>query len=114
MMIDMRAAVAAALETALRPGRVHFLFPPDDAKQPCISFFEENNADAAFADDEAAMFAVEYVVDVWAKTARDILPIAQGVDTAMKGLGFHRTRATDLPPDDLGMYHKNMQYSMTI
>lgn len=112
-MIDMRQRVAQALESAL-PGKAYFVSPPVDAVQPCISFMELQNADIVFADDDAAISEIIYVVDIWAATARDIPPIAQAVDAQMKGIGFSRLHANDLPPDEFHLYHKNMQYTITV
>ena len=47
-MTDLRQAVYEALDAAL-PGRAHFLAPPVDAVEPCLSFFEVENAEAVFA-----------------------------------------------------------------
>ena len=34
------------------------------------------------------------------------------VDAAMQSIGFARISAQDLPPDEAGLYHKNIQYAM--
>ena len=32
----------------------------------------------------------------------------------MKGLGFTRTGAIDMAPDEVGLHHKSMQYRRTV
>ena len=44
--------------------------------------------------------------------AGEIPALAQMVDAAMQSIGFARISAQDLPPDEAGLYHKNMQYAM--
>ena len=112
-MEDLRQQVYEALDAAL-PGRAHFLAPPVDATEPCLSFLETENAEAVFADDETALCEIQYAVDVWAQRAGDIPALAQRADAAMKGLGFVRTGAIDMAPDDFGLYHKNLQYRRTL
>lgn len=112
-MTDLRQQVYEALDAAL-PGRAHFLAPPADAAEPCLSFFEAENAEAVFADDETALCEIEYAVDVWARAAGEIPQLAQRADAAMKGLGFTRTGAIDMAPDEFGLHHKSMQYRRTI
>ena len=107
-MTDLRQAVYEALDAAL-PGRAHFLAPPVDAVEPCLSFFEVENA-----DDDTALCEIGYAVDVWARAAGEIPPLAQRADAAMKGLGFTRTGAIDMAPDEVGLHHKSMQYRRTV
>lgn len=111
-MEDLRQQVYEALDAAL-PGRAHFLAPPVDAAEPCLSFFEAENAEAVFADDDTALCEIGYAVDVWARAAGEIPPLAQRADAAMKGLGFTRTGAIDMAPDEFGLHHKSMQYRRT-
>lgn len=111
-MIDLRREVFEALNGIL-PGRAFFVAPPADAVEPCLSFLELDNAETIFADDEVAMSEITYAVDVWAAAPGDIPPLAQAADKAMKDLGFIRTHASDLPPDEVHIYHKNMQYAVS-
>ena len=105
-MTDLRQAVYEALDAAL-PGRAHFLAPPVDAVEPCLSFFEVENAETVFADDDTALCEIDYAVG-------EIPPLAQRADAAMKGLGFTRTGAIDMAPDAFGLHHKSMQYRRTV
>ena len=50
---------------------------------------------------------------VRARAAGEIPPLAQRADAAMKGLGFTRTGAIDMAPDEFGLHHKSMQYRRT-
>lgn len=112
-MTDLSQQIYEALDAVL-PGRAHFLAPPVDAEEPCLSFLETGNAETAFADDETALCEIEFAVDVWAREAGEIPPLAQRADAAMQGLGFTRTGAIDMAPDAFGMHHKNLQYRMTV
>lgn len=110
-MKDVRKEVYQALDGALSCP-VHFLSPPAGAQEPCVSFFELNNADTLFADDEPQGSSITYAVDLWSAKAGEIPALAQRVDAAMQSIGFARISAQDLPPDEAGLYHKNMQYAM--
>lgn len=112
-MVDLKRKVFEALD-AVVPGHVYFVTPPADAVEPCVSFLEVENADAVFADDEAVGVTVTYEVDVWAQQEDDILTLVQSVDTALKGMGFDRLHASDLPPDENHLYHKNLQYTQIV
>lgn len=112
-MMDLRQKVYEALDAVL-PGGAHFLAPPVDAQEPCLSFFEIENAETVFADDETALCEIGYAVDVWARAAGEIPRLAQRVDAAMKGLGFVRDGSMDLSPDAFGLFHKNLQYTKTV
>ena len=110
--IDLRQAVHEALDGVL-PGRAYFAAPPADTAEPCLSYLETDNVATVFADDEAAESGITYTVDVWTMASQDIPPLAQAADEAMKGLGFARTHAGDLPPDESRRYHKDMKYVIT-
>ena len=97
-MKDVRKEVYQALDGALSCP-VHFLSPPAGAQEPCVSFFELNNADTLFADDEPQCSSITYAVDLWSAKAGEIPALAQMVDAAMQSIGF-------------GLYPKNMQYAM--
>lgn len=112
-MIDLKPEVFAALSTVLPAGQVFYAVPEDNAKTPCVSYFEQENAPDAFGDDTAYSEAVTFVVDVWGDTSAEITPIAQQIDAALFQLGFTRLSAVDIPDTDKTL-HKSMQYSTSV
>ncbi|HMM32068.1 MAG TPA: hypothetical protein PKB13_09860 [Clostridia bacterium] len=107
-MRNVKPEVVAALLRALP--RVFFSSPDDDADLPCISYLELNNTPSGGADDEEYTSAVEIAVDIWGENSpEEISAIALDVDREMMAIGFVRTSAPDIPPEE-GTYHKNITY----
>lgn len=112
-MVDLKPGVFSALSAVLPPGQVFYAVPEDNAKTPCVSYFEQQNAPDAFGDDGVYAEAVTFVVDVWGDTSAEITPIAQQIDAALFQLGFERLSAVDIPDTD-GKLHKSIQYSISV
>ena len=73
---------------------------------------KKDNLPPAVENDMEQGSSITYAVDLWSAKAGEIPALAQIADAAMQSLGFARISAQDLPPDEAGLYHKNMQYAM--
>jgi hypothetical protein len=114
-MINLKPMVVAALKNNLElkqligdGERIHFHYPPNFNILPCISYREDENTGALFADDMEVGSKIGFVIDVWGK--QSLSAICQAVDFLMTELGFVRIDAPDLYENDTKIHHKPMQY----
>lgn len=98
----------AELIALLGGDRIYQLVAKQADEFPRITFFEIDNADAAFADDEAYASSISVQIDVWSRAST--FAIANEVDKTMKELGFARTSGPDFYEQDTKIYHKALRY----
>ena len=103
---------SSALVALLGGPRVYQLAAPKADEFPRITFFEIDNADSAWADDEAYASDVSVQIDVWSKGSTSA--IAGEVDRLMKSAEWGRTSAADLYETDTKVFHKAMRYRISV
>ncbi len=112
-MNDSKAEVFSLLSHAIGKERVYIAAPETDAALPCVSFLELSNTPVP-GDDGEYLSNVELAVDVWGESSVTVTVLAQTVDLALCEAGWARTYATDIPPDELHTFHKNLRYTNLI
>lgn len=124
-MINIKPKIVKALDenqaliSLLGGPRIYQIAVPikEADRYPRITYFEINNVDDDYGDDDPLTSRISVQISIWTKDTIDtsgatqLMPIAQEVDKAMKGLGFVRTIAFDLYEDDTKVFHKAMRYT---
>ena len=109
-MIDFGASVLAALTAAgLSP---QYAYPQDWQTAPVVSYWESRNVENEHADDNELTSSVQYTIDIWAKTPETTHAASAIANTAMQGLGFHRTACYDLFETEAMLHHRSMAFDL--
>lgn len=114
----MTGLLANAALTALVSTRIYFQMAPTTSPWPgsYITFYENTNVPAMFADDAEQLSEITYQFDVWSKGSTTA--IAAALDAALVALGWVREFAGDLAErEDTTnevIYHKTMRYVILV
>lgn len=96
-MIDLNKEVVSALKPIL-PTYYEF-FADGTVEKPCITYAGYGNYDKAWGDT-LGWSDVQYMVKIWTDKVIDMQSYSEQVDTAMRGLGFHRISSQELSVDN--------------
>lgn len=89
---------------------VNHSFPETFSKLPCITFYEANNSIKEFSEDDEYLSEINYVVDIWANSYKQINDIAIEVAQKLKDIGFIREVSYDVPSEEIK--HKFMRFKI--
>jgi len=114
-MQNEKTTVLTALQTAsaittIVSARIYFLYPPDFAILPSISYFELSNIGNLYADNQEIGSEIIYQIDSWSKASLSALALA--IDDVMTGIDFTRIQSIDLFENDSRIHHKSMRYKI--
>ena len=109
-MNNLKSKVVAVLTAATGLPEVYFFYPKSFAKLPCVSYYENNNQVAVWADDKPALGRLEYSVQIWGGTSAEISELAAKADAGMTAEGFARMSAADMYDAKSELYYKDMRY----
>lgn len=87
---------------------VNYSFPETFYKLPCITFYEANNSTKEFSEDDEYLSEINYVVDIWGNSYKQINDIAIKVSEKLKDIDFIREVSYDVPSEDIK--HKFMRF----
>jgi len=110
----MTGLLANATLTALVSTRIYFKNAPTTSPWPgsYITFYENTNIPAMFADNAEQLSEITYQFDVWSKGSTTAISLA--LDAALVALGWVREFAGDLDErEDITqevIYRKTMRY----
>ena len=110
-MINVKTDVYAKLVQHCIGADVSDEYPKSWKTMPKVTFTEEDNSVAIWADNAEDTARIVIRIDCWASGSTSQL-VAQ-VDAAMSALGFIRTQCRDVPITEM-FKHKQMRYECLV
>ena len=106
-MINYHTTLVSKLKTILP---THYeLFVDSSTTTPCITYYEDNNADVA-SGDSISYGVLSYIIKVWSNKVDELQIYSLQVDSVMRGLGFKRMSSQELFDPNSTMGEKILRY----
>ena len=91
--------------------RVVYSSPAECGELPAVSYYMLSENGGFSCDNNESMTDIRVQVDVWTAEGKACSELAARTAELLKGGGFCRELAMDIPKGDDGVYHRTMRFT---